>query len=63
MHGFLTRRRALALIAALVVVFVAFVAGVRLLPPDAVSYQIEYIGMEGDPTLSGTITNPATVAS
>jgi hypothetical protein len=69
MREFLTSRRVLALIAVLVVAFVAFEVGVRLLQPDAVSYQIERFpnpystGSGGQySAVSGTITDPATVA-
>ncbi len=63
MRGFLTRRRALAVVIALVVVFVAFEVGVRLLPPDAVQYTIQTVNPNGPgSTVSGAITDPATVA-
>ena len=45
------------------VAFLAFEVGVRLLPPDAVQYTIQTINPIGpDSTMSGTITDPATVA-
>ncbi len=63
MRRLLTWRRALVFIAALVLAFVVFEVGVRLLPPDAVRYTIQAINpAEPDVTVSGTITDPATVA-
>ncbi|HEU0026682.1 MAG TPA: hypothetical protein VFQ25_06160 [Ktedonobacterales bacterium] len=63
MRRFLTRRSALAIIASLVVAFVAFEVGVRLLQPDAVQYTIQTVNPNGPgSTISGTITDPATIA-
>ncbi len=63
MRRFLTRRRALTVLGALIVVFAAFEVGIRLLPPDAVSYEFQS-SVNGGPvmTTSGVITDPATVA-
>jgi hypothetical protein len=56
---------ALALIAVFVVfvVFVVFESAVRLIPPDAVHYTVEY-SLNGGPvtTKTGTITDPKTIA-
>lgn len=63
MRGMFTRRRALAIIAVLVVAFLAFEVGVQLLSPDAVQYTVQTNNPVGpDLTVSGTITDPATVA-
>jgi hypothetical protein len=57
-----TKRIALA-ITLLVCVLLGFEIGVRLLPPDAVRYTIQTINPDGsDTTVSGTITDPATIA-
>ena len=63
MRGVLMRRRALAVIAALVAVFAVFEVGVRLLPPDAVQYEIR-TGINGGKitTTTGVMTDSATVA-
>ena len=63
MRGMFTRRRTLAIIAALALAFLAFEVGVRLLPPDAVQYTIQTINPIGpDTAMNGTISDPATVA-
>src|SRR6185312_13075603 len=48
---------------ALVAAFVVFEIGVRLVPPDAVHYTVQY-STDGGPvtTKTGAITNPATIA-
>jgi hypothetical protein len=63
MRRLLTRRRTLAIIATLIIALAAFEVGVRLLQPDAVQYTIQNINPNGPgSTVSGTITDPATVA-
>lgn len=59
-----TWRRAPALIAALLALFVAFEVGVRLIEPDAVTYDIQTIEPAGPPGphLHGEVTDPATIA-
>jgi len=51
-------------IVALIVLFVAFEIGVRLLPPDAVHYTTQVVAPTGQvfSSTSGTITDPAMVA-
>ena len=62
MRRFLTRRRTLALTAALVVAFAAFEVGVRLLQPDTMRYTIQTFNPVGPgSTVSGTITDPAAI--
>lgn len=58
------RRKAILLVClALVAAFVLFELGVRLLPADAVRYQIQtYFNGDLVSTSAGTITDPATVA-
>lgn len=58
------RRKATLLVClALVTAFVLFEIGVRLLPPDAVQYEIQtYFNGSLVNTQAGTITDPATVA-
>lgn len=65
MRGVLTRRRKLAVVATLVVVFATFEVGVRLLPPDAVQVSArEYYADRPvrDGVFGGTFTDPVTVA-
>lgn len=64
MRRYFSWRRALAVIAALALGFVVFEVGVRIVPPDAVSYDIQTIepfGPEG-PHSHGVVTDPATIA-
>ena len=62
MRWLFTRRRVLSIIAALALAFVAFEVGVRLLPPDAVSYETQSSVNGGPVTVtSGTINDPSTV--
>ncbi|HEX8733021.1 MAG TPA: hypothetical protein VF725_13290 [Ktedonobacterales bacterium] len=57
------RKRLLLAIVVLLCVFLGFEIGVRLLPADTVQYSIETINPAGpDTTVSGTVTNPATIA-
>lgn len=66
MRRFFTRRRILVTIAIVALLFVAFEIGVRLLPPDAVSYRIDEHNLTATgivvTTISGTVTAPKTVA-
>ncbi|HEX9037499.1 MAG TPA: hypothetical protein VF808_10965 [Ktedonobacterales bacterium] len=64
MRRLFTRRRALILIAALALLVAAFEAGIRLVPPDAVAYDIQTIEPAGPPgpRLRGVVTDPATIA-
>ena len=63
MRRYFTRRRILMAVAALVIAFVAFEVVVRLVPPDSVQYTIQTVSPSGPgSTISGTITDPATVA-
>lgn len=58
------RRRLIVIVCLLLIAaFAVFEAGVRLLPPDAVRYEIQ-LSTNGSPaiTRTGTITNPATIA-
>jgi hypothetical protein len=63
-RGFFTRRRILVSIAILALLLIGFEVGVRLMPPDEVSYDIQTIEPSGppDPHLHGVITDPVTVA-
>lgn len=56
------KRRALTVVF-LLIIFLGFEIGVRLLPPDTIYYTIVTRHPNGpDTTVSGTVTNPATVA-